>query len=137
MTERLETSPIDLLGRKRRLILGYGSVFSWMFMLWALANVALSILDANYEDFTLPAINGAYGALHYYLNSSFRAGKHWGWTGLVILYSFWIAVSALNFVYWTEISGSLSSAILFGLTSLGALALLLGGDMKLSLSKRI
>lgn len=136
MTERFEASSIDLVERKRKLIWGYGAIFSGMFMLWALANVALSILDANYEDFARPVIIGAYGALHYYLNGSFRAGKHWGWMGLIALYSLWVVVCALNLVYWTNNSGSLSAAILFGLTSLGAIALLLSSDIKLSLLRR-
>lgn len=136
MTERFEASSFDLAERKRKLIWGYGAIFSGMFMLWALANVALSILDANYEDFARPVIIGTYGAIHYFLNGSFRAGKHWGRIGLIALYFLWVVVCVLNFVYWTNNSGSFSAAILFGLTSLGALVLLLSSDMKLALSKR-
>lgn len=135
MSERVEASAIDLVERKRKLIWGYGAIFSGMFMLWALANVALSVLDANYEDFARPVAIGAYGAIHYYLNGSFRAGKRWGWIGLIAIYSLWLVICALNLVYWTDNSGSFSAAILYGLTSLGALALLLSGDMKLTLSR--
>ena len=79
-----------------KILAWYGIIFGSIYILVALVNIVLSILDRTYKDLDKNFIIGLYGIPILIFSIGFKNGKKWGWIGysaLLVLVIIWSAIS--------------------------------------------
>jgi hypothetical protein len=79
-----------------KILAWYGNIFGSIYILVALVNIVLSILDRTYKDLGNNFIIGLYGIPILIFSIGFKNHKKWGWIGyssLLVLVIIWSTIS--------------------------------------------
>jgi hypothetical protein len=94
----------------------YGTIFGSIYILVAVVNIILSILDRTYKDIDKNFIIGLYGIPAIIFATGFKNGKKWGWIGYSIILAIIIIWSLINYpIAYNPAIAVLSALALAGL----------------------
>jgi hypothetical protein len=98
-------------------ILGwYGIIFGSLYLIVAIVNIILSIMDRTYKDIDKNFLIGLYGLPMLIFGLGFKSRQKWGWIGYAILL---VVVVILSFFgpkdVYKMIAGILSLMVLAGI----------------------